>query len=81
MKHLIKLNQRGTTPPARSLFLISGVQGNITNRIKSKIKNSRNNEMQLISLDLRILFTSSSRHMYEEFYEKILQYNIFWNQE
>lgn len=80
MTLLIKLNQ-SATPYACSLLHLSGVQGNITNRRKSKIKNSRTNEMQLISLDLRVLFTSSIRYMYEELCEKILQQDIFWNQE
>lgn len=80
MKFLIKLNQRRTTPDACSLLHLSGVQGNITNRRKSKIKNSRTNEMQLISLDLRVLFTSSSRLMYEDLCEKILPHNISWHQ-
>lgn len=79
MKFLIKPNQR-TTPNACSLVHLSGVQGNITNRRKSKIKNSRTNEMQLVSLDLRVLFTSSSRLRYEDLCEKILPHNTSWHQ-
>lgn len=37
-----------------------GVWGNATVRLKSKIMDSRTNEMQMVSLDLRVLFTSSS---------------------
>lgn len=81
MKLLIKLNQRRTRPYACSLLHLSEVQRNSNNRRKSKIKNSRTNEMQLISVDLRVLLNSSSRHMYEELGEKILQHNNIWNQE
>lgn len=59
----------------------SGVQGNATIKIKSKIMASRTNVMQMISLDLRVLFTSSSKHMYEELSEKTPQDNISWHQE
>lgn len=78
---LIKVNQRKTTSDACCLMQFSGVQGNATIKIKSKIMASRTNVMQMISLDLRVLFTSSSKHMYEELSEKTPQDNISWHQE